>query len=206
MPDKIKIEFAESKQDRSKQTLDNILEAAANLIEQADPDLFTSRVLAAESGYSLGTLNKRLLSVDNVFIWLIEQGQKQHIQYAKRIIAECGPNDPLPSLIEHLVDIFFAVMNKINPKVIRYYEHRMALKQGLVEDYDRTDALVVPFREAAQRNLTETFRDLTDKELKLILRASLSLLERPFIYSDPIAGTPEHRRIAIENSVRMLAR
>ena len=76
MPDRLKIEFAESKQERSKQTLDDILEAASNLIEHGDPELFTSRMLAVESGYSLGTLNKRLISVENVFIWLIEQGQK----------------------------------------------------------------------------------------------------------------------------------
>lgn len=206
MPDKVKIAFAENKQDRSKQTLENILEAAGNLIDQADPELFTSRTLAIESGYSLGTLNKRLLSVDNVFIWLIEQGQKQHIKYASGVIAALDPNVPLKQLIETLVDTFFGLMNKISPKVIRYYEHRVALKQGLVEDFDRTDSLVKPFQDAARRDQTNTFRNLDDIELKLILRASLSLLERPFVYSDPIAGTPEHRRIAIENCVRMLAR
>lgn len=206
MPDKMKIEFAESKQDRSRQTLENILEAANNLLEQADPALLTSRALAAHSGYSLGTLNKRLISVDNVFIWLIEQGQKQHIKYATEIITDFDANAPLQRLIENLIDAFFSVMKKINPKVIRFYEHRVALKHGLVEDFDRTDALVKPFLEAARRNRTNTFRDLTEAELKLVFRASLSLLERPFIYSDPIAGTPEHYRIAIENSMRMLAR
>ena len=79
MTDRIKLEFAHSKQDRSKKTLENILEAAGNLLEQADPELLTSRVLAAQSGYSLGTLNKRLLSVDRVFLWLIEQGQKRQV-------------------------------------------------------------------------------------------------------------------------------
>lgn len=206
MPDKIKIEFAENKQDRSKKTLEDILEAANNLLEQADPDLFTSRVLASKSGYSLGTLNKRLLSVENVFVWLIEQGQKRHIQTATRICLEFAPNAPLHILIENLVDVFFDVMKKINPKVIRYYEHRMALKQGLVEDYDRTDELVKPFQVAAQRNQTATFRNLDDTELKLILRATLSLLERPFIYFDTIAGSQEHRRIVIDNAMRMLSR
>ena len=71
MPDKANIKFAATKQDRSNQTLEDILEAASNLLEQADPELLTSRLLAAKSGYSLGTLNKRLISVENVFIWLI---------------------------------------------------------------------------------------------------------------------------------------
>jgi hypothetical protein len=206
MPDRIKFEFAESKQDRSKKTLENILEAASNLLEQADPELLTSRVLAAHSGYSLGTLNKRLLSVDRVFLWLIEQGQKQHVKNAGKFISDFDPNEPLQVLAEKLVDIFFSAMKKVNPKIIRYYEHRIAIKYGLVEDYARSDAVVTPFLEAARNNKTNTFRELDEIELRLILRSLLIFVERPFIYSDPIAGTTEHRRIIIENFVRLLGR
>ena len=204
MSDRKKIQFAEIKQDRSKKTLDNILEAANNLIERADTKFFTSRSLASESGYSLGTLNKRLVSVDNVFMYLIKKGQKQHIRYASRIISEIEPDRNLECLITRLVDAFFAIMKKINPNVIRYYEHRKSLKIGLIEDYDRVDSLVPAFLEAARKNRTNTFRQLSETELRLILRASLSFLERPFVYNDPIAGTMEHRRITIENCIRML--
>ena len=206
MPGKIKIEFAENKQDRSKKTLENILEAANHLLEQADPGLFTSRVLATRSGYSLGTLNKRLLAVDNVFLWLIEQGQKAHVASASNMILEFDPHATLPLLIEKLVDHFFSIMQKINPKIVRYYEHRMALKLGFIDDYDRIDALITPFQEAARHNRTNTFRALNETELRLILRASLSLVERPFNSLDPIAGTMEHRKIVVENCVRMLGR
>jgi len=206
MPDKIKIEFAESKQDRSKRTLDDILEAASNLIEQADPDLFTSRILAVESGYSLGTLSKRLISVENVFIWLIEQGQKNYINNASRIIEDFDPNSPLQTLLESLIDTFFGIMKKVNPKVIKYYEHRVAIKVGFHEDFDRIDAMVKPFLEVSQRNRSNTFRQMDEIEMRLVLRSLLFLVERPFVYDDPIAGTKEHRRIAIENSVRLLGK
>jgi hypothetical protein len=190
MPDRLKIEFAQSKQERSKQTLEDILEAASNLIELADPDLFTSRILAVESGYSLGTLNKRLISVENVFIWLIEQGQKKYIKTATRIIEDFDPALPLRALLENLVDTFFNAMKKINPKVIRYY--------------DRVDALVQPILGTSRKNSSNTFRTLSETEMRLVLRSLLFLVERPFLYDDPIAGTLEHRTIAIENSVRML--
>jgi AcrR family transcriptional regulator len=204
MPDKFKIDFAESKQDRSKKTLDDIMEAASNLIEQADPDLFTSRALAAESGYSVGTLNKRLISVDNVFIWLIEQGQKRYIKNVSRIIEDFDPKAPLVDLLESLIDTFFAAMKKVNPKVIQYYEHRVAVKIGFHEDFDRIDAMVKPFLAASQNNRTNTFRQMNEIEMRLILRSLLFFVERPFVYDDPIAGTIEHRKIAIENSVRLL--
>ena len=201
---KINIDFAKSKQDRSKKTLEDIIEAASNLLEQANPKLFTSRMLALKAGYSLGTLNKRLISVDNVFIWLIRQSQKHHIKKASDIIADFDANAPIRILVEDLVDLFFEIMNKINPKVIIYYENRIALNFGLIEDYDRADNLVNVFLETAKRNTTGTFREIDSVELRFILRASLSLLERPFVSSDPIAGTDIHRRIAVENCVRML--
>jgi hypothetical protein len=204
MPDRIRIEFAESKQDRSKQTLDDILEAASNLIEQADPDLFTTRILSAKSGYSLGTLNKRLISVDNVFIWLIEQKQKKQIKNAILIIENFDPASPLRDLVENLTDTFFNIMKKVNPKVIRFYEHRVALKIGFNEDYDRVDALVKPFVAASLNNTSKTFREINEIEMRLILRSLLFFVERPFVYDDPIAGTAEHRRIVLENSVRLL--
>jgi AcrR family transcriptional regulator len=206
MPDRIKIEFAQNKQDRSKQTLDDILEAASNLIDQADPDLFTSRILAAESGYSLGTLNKRLISIENIFIWLIEQGQKKHIKTATRIIEDFDPALPLQVLVETIIDLFFSVMKKVNPKVVRYYEHKMAVKIGFHEDFDRADALVKPFLAASQNDTSDTFRQMSEIEMRLVLRSLLYLVERPFVYDDPIAGTDEHRRIAIETSVRMLGK
>ena len=45
---------------------------------------------------------------------------------------------------------------------------------------------------------------MSEIEMRLVLRFALYLVERPFVYDDPIAGTVEHRRIAIETIVRML--
>ena len=67
-----KIPFAESKQDRSQKTLEDILQAAEQIVDEADPDLFTSRTLAQRSGYALGTLVRRLSSIENVFLWAIK--------------------------------------------------------------------------------------------------------------------------------------
>lgn len=206
MPERIEIEFAQSKQDRSKQTFDDILEAASNLIEKADPDLFTSRILANESGYSLGTLNKRLISVENIFLWLIEQGKKKHINTVVRIIEDFDPALPLQVLVETIIDLFFNVIRKVNPKVVRYYEQKMVSKIGLQEEFDRADGLVQAFLAASQKDKSNTFRHMSEIEMRLVLRSLLTLVERPFVTGDPIAGTGEHRRIAIENSVRLLGR
>jgi len=58
MPKNLKIDFSNSKQDRAKKTLEDLIQAASELVEDADPAAFTSRTLAARAGYSLGTLSK----------------------------------------------------------------------------------------------------------------------------------------------------
>ena len=45
MNPKSEIPFAESKQDRSQKTLEDILQAAERIVEEANPELFTSRKL-----------------------------------------------------------------------------------------------------------------------------------------------------------------
>ena len=69
MNPKSEIPFAESKQDRSQKTLEDILQAAERIVEEANPELFTSRSLSQKSGYALGTLVRRLSSIENVFLW-----------------------------------------------------------------------------------------------------------------------------------------
>jgi hypothetical protein len=82
----------------------------------------------------------------------------------------------------------------------------MASKIGLQEEFDRADGLVQAFLAASQKDKSNTFRHMSEIEMRLVLRSLLYLVERPFVHGDPIAGTGEHRRIAIENSVRLLGR
>ena len=60
--------FPKNKQARSQNTLNDLLEAANQLITNADSKQFTARSLAQKSGYALGTLIARLKSVEkNIF-------------------------------------------------------------------------------------------------------------------------------------------
>ena len=80
------INFAEPKQDRAKKTLDDLLETALELVNEGEIELLTSRTLSKKSGYSLGTLNKRLNSVDKIFLWAIKQGQQKHLEKISKIL------------------------------------------------------------------------------------------------------------------------
>ena len=106
-----------------------------------------------------------------------------------------------------MVDTAFTKIQKVNPKVMRFFENRITKRDGLPADYfSYWDCFVEPFLESAQRNTTDTFRQITKDEATLVIRHLCILVERPFIEDNPIAGTTEHRRIAIESITRLLGK
>jgi hypothetical protein len=48
MPKNLEIDFSDTKQDRAKKTLDDLMQAAYAIVEEADPAAFTSRSLAGK--------------------------------------------------------------------------------------------------------------------------------------------------------------
>jgi hypothetical protein len=68
------------------------------------------------------------------------------------------------------------------------------------------DVFVDPILRLAKANQTNTFRKMSQNELSLILRLLQQLVERPFVNGNPIAGTSEHRQIAIETIIRLLGK
>jgi len=200
-----KTDFSHAKQKRSEKTLDDLLDAALEIVEEAKPEKFTSRALAEKSGYSLGTLIKRLGSIENVFLWAIKKGRENHFENFAEIIAAFDSNRPLNEFIEMITDECIATIQKVSPKVMRYSERR-SMAKGDLSFNNYTDVLVNPYLKIVKRNKTQTFRDLSEDEVTLIFRAIYSMLVRPYIDSNPIAGTREHRRIVVENITRLLGK
>lgn len=199
--------FAESKQERSLKTMADILQAAEQLTIEADPELFTSRSLAQRSGYALGTLVRRLGSVENVFLWAIKKGRGALLNEFALRITQFDRNVSVQEFAEDMIDTAFANIQKVNPKVMRFFENRITKRDGLPADYfSYWDCIVEPYLESAQRNKTDTFRQMTKDEASLIIRNLCLLVERPFIEGNPIAGTLEHRRIAVDTLIRLLGK
>lgn len=199
--------FAESKQERSLKTMADILQAAEQLTTEADPELFTSRSLAQRSGYALGTLARRLGSIENVFLWAIKKGRGALLNEFALRIAQFDPNVSVQKFAEDMIDTAFTNIQKVNPKVMRFFEKRITRRDGLPADYfSYWDCFVEPYLEAARRNKTDTFRQMAKEEATLIIRNLSLLVERPFIEGNPIAGTEEHRRIAIDTFIRLLGK
>ena len=207
MPKNLEINFSDPKQDRSKKTLDDLLEAAYEIVESADTAKFTSRNLASKSGYSLGTLSQRLGSVEDVFFWAIQRGRKNKLNSFINAMDQFDTQLSIQVFLEKFVDIAFGNMNIVTTKVMRFYDQRLTLKYGLTADYfNYVDVLIKPYLDLCQKNETNTFRILSLEEARFIFQCSLALVERPFANEDPIAGTEQHRKIAVKNLMRLLAK
>ncbi|MBU3584507.1 hypothetical protein ICN41_10965 [Polynucleobacter sp. 15G-AUS-farblos] len=199
--------FAESKQERSLKTMEDILQAAEHLTAEANPELFTSRSLAQKSGYALGTLVRRLGSVENVFLWAIKKRRDAIVREFALRVTQFDMDVSLQKFAEEMVDTTFVEIQKVNPKVMRFFEKRITKREGLPADYfSYWDYLVEPYLEAVQRNKTDTFRIMSKDEATLFIRNICLLAERPFIEDNPIAGTAEHRRIVVEGLTRLLGK
>ena len=205
MPKNNEIDFLSAKQDRSKKTLDELVEAAYAIVEREDPKDFTSRALAKKSGSALGTLNKRLGPIENVFLWVIQKGRDNKFQEVVSYVTNHNPKLNVQNFVEGLVDLCFSLVRIVNPKVMQFYDQRFTLKYGLTANYfDYVDVLVKPYVEMSSKNETDTFKKMSYNEAKLNLRAMLILTERPFAEGNPIAGTAEHRKIAVEACIKLL--
>jgi hypothetical protein len=207
MNPKSEIKFAQSKQERSQKTLEDILQAASSLVDDANPELFTSRSLAQKSGYALGTLVRRLSSVENVFLWAIKQARETKFKELALEITQFDTNESIQDFAESMVTKGFTVIQKVNPKVMRFFEARITKRDGLTADYfSYFDCLVAPYLEAAQKNKTNTFRQMTKEEASLLIKQLCLLIERPFMENRPIAGTQEHHRISKDAIIRLLGK
>jgi hypothetical protein len=201
------VPFAESKQERSLNTLTDILAAAEEIVADANPDLFTSRTLSKRSGYALGTLVRRLNSVENVFLWAVKKSRDQKFKEFSISITQFDPKTPIDAFAENMVDTAFSGIERVNPAVMRFFENRITKINGLTPEYfTYIDSLVEPYLVAASKNQTDTFRVLSNSEASLLVRQICLLVERPFVEGNPIAGTQDHRRIAIDMIIRLLGK
>jgi hypothetical protein len=198
------VKFSKTKQSRSERTLNDLLDAADQLVTVADPKNFTARSLSEKSGYALGTLLNRLGSVENVFLWAIEKQRDQHIETIVKIIEAFDLDRPIQALGEALADKTFVTLKEVNPKVIQFVEDRLIKRDQFSSKYFHyLDPIAEALFKNSKINTSNTFREVTETEARLMLRSFVMIVERPFVEEDSIAGSNEHRRIAIESFVRL---
>ena len=202
---KLNIEFNDAKKPKSLQTLNNLIEAAEKIVEEGDVDLFVARNLSKESGYSLGSLINRLGKIENIFLYAITKERSRQINAIGEALGQLDPEVTVHELVEKFVDLGFAAINKVSPRIMKYYEKRAVQRAENVSDvFLYAEEMIPHLNRILAKNRSNTFRPLSESEKPYVARAIFLFLERPFAEGDPIAGSPEHRAMAVNALVGIL--
>ncbi len=193
------VKFCKTEQARSENALENLIAAATKIVNDGEVSGFTARNLAKVSGYSLGSLVKRLGKVENIFLYAIAYNRSQHIQKIAEQVENFGKDKTVAQLSEFVVDLSLNRMAIVGAPIIRYYESRaMGRTNNVGNIYAYTDEMIPSLSKIIRENTTGTFRKISSYEIKYIARLIFQILERPLAENDPIAGTEQHREMAIK--------
>jgi hypothetical protein len=137
-------------------------------------------------------------------LWAIEKQRDQHIQAVVNIIEDFDVDKPIHELAELLAEKTFVTIEDVNPKVIQFVESRLIKRDQFSSKYFHyLDPIAEALFKNSKINTSNTFREVTETEARLMLRSFVMIVERPFVEEDSISGSDEHRRIAIESFVRL---
>jgi hypothetical protein len=202
---KMKVRFSSTQQERSQKTLQDLLQAAESIVETGDADQFDARTLSKLSGYSLGSLVKRLGKIENIFLHIIAQGRTREIGKIAQQLNELDTTIEPRQLVEKFSDLAFNAIEKVNPSVIRYYEKRATIRaDSLATVYAYIEEIVSPLLNLMEINQSGLYRKLDVVEARYICRSIFLFIERPYVEGDPIAGSERHKQIVVENITRLL--
>ena len=203
----IGVKFAESKQSRSQESLNNLIEAAEKIVESGDASNLNARQLSKISGYSLGSLVQRLGKVENVFLHAIAYGREKHIKNCCAQAEAFDVNKSASEFAEFMVNLSIdTINNSVGPSIVRYYENRALGRVSTIADiHSYTDEIVPTLLKVSANNKTGTFREISPYEAKYLARVFFLFVERPFVENDPLAGSDEHRRMATRHVASLIS-
>jgi AcrR family transcriptional regulator len=194
-------------QKRSIQTTENILEAAKLLSDEGVIELLSARSLSEKSGYSIGTIYHYFEKIEYVLLELFLRKRKKGIAEVAKLIDTHDPQSDVSELMTRIVDMGIKEWRSKNPIILKLAIRQFFKNSKEPEKFNLLiDDLIPSLLAAQKRDLTNTFRLMSDNELRLQIRAIQMTVRNPFFEDDPFAGSPDHRRWTIEMAIRLFGK
>ena len=198
---------APSKQKRSQERVEQILDSIEKIADE-DPNWNQDiRSISKAAKVSTGALYHHFPSIAHLFASLFIHRVKRTHSKMITLINQLGPAVTLEELSNVLVDNTFIVWGRVNPSVRRiaiHFFYRNAKQPELL--YSFIEPLIPHLKAFAERNTTNTLRDIPEEEWPLLLRTMQTAVSSPFIEQLAIAGSDAHRRFAKDSFRRLLAK
>lgn len=182
----------------SKKSQEAILLAGEKLLLSGNVNLINAENLSKQSGYSIGNIYHHFKSLDQVFIKIF---LKKRLDIFLELVDEINKfpkNKSCEELCKILVNKSFERANKLKIKVLQYIFKIMLTKSEEPEKINLIiDALIEPLIECRKRNKTNSFREIEEDEMRLLLRSLQAFIRSPFLENQSIAGTALHKELTL---------
>ena len=196
--------FKTPKQERSKRTIEDIMQAieeltrTEELLGKGELENISTRDLADHSGHAIGSIFHHFNKFDDIYVYVFMRRRKKSLLKVSDIISQHPADQPISVLIENLINSMIGDLSRPPRKVLIFFMNRY-LKHAKIKTLlnPETDVLIPLWINAGQRNNTQTFLKLNEDELRLRIRTIHSMTMMPFFEDDPIAGTPAHIEMAV---------
>jgi AcrR family transcriptional regulator len=185
----IDLERKKPSQDRSRQTVDTILEATAQILDDDGGKSLTTNLLAQRAGYSIGTLYQYFDNREAIVVVLIER-QRETIRREICALLETQAGEPWEETIRAIVRLMhgaFARHRHVDPRLIRALV-ALALDRGLPEPTEHVaNSIVAVWQEAGEAGS----RRLSGAEQFVLTTAIVEVLRAATLRSLALLGTVE---------------
>ena len=191
----------------SKKSQEAILLAGEILLLSGNVNLINAENLSKHSGYSIGNIYHHFKNLDQVFINLFLKKRLDIFLEIADEINKFPKNKSSEELCKNLVNKSFENTNKLKIKMIQYLFKIMLTKSKEPEKINLIiDVLIEPLIQCRKRNKTDSFREIDEQEMHLILRALQASIRTPFLENQPIAGTNHHKELTLSLCLRLLSK
>lgn len=182
----------------SKKSQEGIILAGEKLLLSGNVNLINAENLSKQSGYSIGNIYHHFKSLDQVFIKIF---LKKRLDIFLELVDEINKfpkNKSCEELCKILVNKSFERANKLKIKVLQYIFKIMLTKSEQPEKINLIiDVLIEPLIECRKRNKTNSFREIEEDEMRLLLRSLQAFIRSPFLENQSIAGTALHKELTL---------
>ena len=183
-----------------------ILLAGEKLVLSGNINLVTAENLSKYSGYSVGNIYYHFKNLDQVFINIFLKKRLEMFLALADEINKFSKNEPCEELCKILVDKSFERANKLKIKIIQYLFKIVLTKSESPEKLNLiTDVLIEPLIQCRKRNKTNSFREIEEDEMRLLLRSLQAFIRSPFMENQTIAGTALHKKLTLNLCQKLLS-
>ena len=199
-------EFKTPSQQRTKKALADIVESIEKLSQSGDLVNLKTRELSEHSGYALGSIFHHFKTFDDIFVYIfLSRRKKAHLKIAE-IINHHSPNEDLSVLVSNVLNCFMDELSRPNRKTLLFVmgQFLKRTKNPQLINMD-ADVLIPVWMNACQRDKTNTIFKFNENEIRLRFRAIQSMVRSPFLEDDVVAGTAEHKEIAINIFIKLFS-